>query len=119
MTANHPLDTEAHDATPMPTPAPEAGAAHIRAVPDGPQWAEAVAGQALRAPAPVRSPRGARRPPELEAVALRRAELAARREAMLGGPGRGYRSAYSIVLTLVLAFFAGGLGLAVYILASH
>jgi hypothetical protein len=34
-------------------------------------------------------------------------------------PGPMYRSVYSVVFTVVVGFFLGGAGLAVYVLVSH
>ncbi len=126
MTANHPLDTEQTNRATIPS-APQSAAGHMRAVAgevatdagaNSPQWVETAAGTAVRDDARPSVPT-ARRPAELEEVARRRAAAQQRAALFSHAPGAAYRSAYAIVMTLVVGFFAVGAAFAVWVLLKH
>ena len=142
MTASNPLHTEPARPEAMPAPAAErvAVAQHpdpvapmaqassdtAEAEPTTPAWVELAAGRALRdegAQAAVVTADPIDYPPVAphDAHELREAEADAEAHAMAAAapPGPMYRSVYSVVFTVVVGFFLGGAGLAVYVLVSH
>jgi hypothetical protein len=123
MTPGNPLDTEPTSATARPRPDQFAGAAVV-APAEAPaplehvQWVEMAAGRAVQVD---HTELPARRPIELDLIE-RREDLEVEAEARALAdhePSHMYRSAYAVVMAVVVSFFVSGAGMCAYVLVRH
>jgi hypothetical protein len=123
MKARNPLDIDTTHTVSLgdaPAGADEVDATTEPADTEASPWVEMAAGQAVRAAGPptIAPARRSLETAPMTTEAVHQAELA-REQAMAEAdtePSSGYRAVHATVFTLVMAFFAGGVGLCVYVL---